>query len=105
MKEGETAPSLFTTPAFAASSNWTLSTSQLSSEFFDGWGYGQVTADGFGLAYSIQENNLRWTITSTNGQTEEMKHYLAEAAEEVRNVVERGMKEEQGGEQPAKAKL
>ena len=52
MKEGEEMPAIFKDPAFAASSHWTLSTSQLSSEFFDGWGYGQVVGDGFGLAVS-----------------------------------------------------
>lgn len=93
MKEGEELPKIFKHPAFAASSNWTLSTSQLSSEFFDGWGYGQVVSDGFGLAYSVNSNNLRFTITSTTGKTEQLKQYLAEAAEEVREVVERGMAE------------
>lgn len=103
MKEGEELPKIFKDPAFSASSNWTLSTSQLSSEFFDGWGYGQVTPDGFGLAYSVNSNNLRFTITSTTGKTEQLKQYLAEAAEEVREVVEKGMQEQESA--PAKAKL
>ena len=54
MKQGEELPAIFNDPAFAASSHWTLSTSQLSSEFFDGWGYGQVVGDGFGLAVSAK---------------------------------------------------
>lgn len=119
MKEGEELPALYTDPAFAASSHWVLSTSQLSSEFFDGWGYGQVTVDNpdykdgkssaydpktglntrpgaFGLAYSVNNSNLRFTITSCDGDTEVMKAYLAEAAEEVRDVITAGMKESEG---------
>jgi carnitine O-acetyltransferase len=101
IKSGEEAPKLFSDPAFSASSNWTYSTSQLSSEFFDGWGYGQVTGDGFGLAYSVNNTNLRFTITTTNGKGEALKQYLAEAAEEVREVVEKGM----AGAEAPKAKL
>jgi len=115
MKEGEELPKLYTDPAFAASSHWVLSTSQLSSEFFDGWGYGQVTIDNpefksgkgaynpktglnekpgaFGLAYSVNNTNLRFTITSCDGDTEVMKQYLAEAAEEVRDAIVKGMQE------------
>jgi len=93
MKEGEDAPKLFSDPAFAASAHWTLSTSQLSSEFFDGWGYGQVVGDGFGLAYSVNSNNIRFIITSTTGKAETLRQYLAEAAEETREAVESGMRE------------
>ncbi|KAL7008712.1 Carnitine O-acetyltransferase mitochondrial [Cystobasidiomycetes sp. EMM_F5] len=93
IKPGEEVPKIFSDPAFAASSYWTLSTSQLSSEFFDGWGYGQVVSDGFGLAYSVNNTCLRFTITTTNGKAEQMKQYLAEAAEEVREAVEKGMQE------------
>jgi len=102
MKPGEELPKIFKDPAFAASSHWTLSTSQLSSEFFDGWGYGQVVSDGFGLAYSVNNSNLRFTITSTTGKTEQLKQYLAEAAEEVKEAVEKGMAET---EIPPKSKL
>ena len=41
LKEGEPLPILFTDPAFARSSHWELSTSQLSSRYLDGWGYGE----------------------------------------------------------------
>lgn len=41
LKEGEQVPAIYTDPTFAKSSNWVLSTSQLTSEFFEGWGYGE----------------------------------------------------------------
>jgi carnitine O-acetyltransferase len=41
LREGEEVPALYTDEAFAKSSHWELSTSQLSSPWFDGWGYGE----------------------------------------------------------------
>ena len=41
LKEGEFLPGIFTDPAFGQSSHWELSTSQLSSRYLDGWGYGE----------------------------------------------------------------
>jgi carnitine O-acetyltransferase len=41
LKEGETMPEVFTEPAFAKASKWELSTSQLGSDYLDGWGYGE----------------------------------------------------------------
>jgi carnitine O-acetyltransferase len=41
LKEGEEVPKIYTDPAYAMTNHWELSTSQLSSPFFDGWGYGE----------------------------------------------------------------
>lgn len=41
LKEGEPLPEIYTDPAFGQSSHWELSTSQLSSQYLDGWGYGE----------------------------------------------------------------
>lgn len=41
LKEGEELPALYKDPSYAKSSNWILSTSQLASEYFEGWGYGE----------------------------------------------------------------
>ena len=45
--------------------------------------------DGYGLSYSIGDNYIRWTITSLKRHTAELKHYLAEAATETRQMMER----------------
>ena len=55
LQEGEELPALFTDKAFGYSSKWYLSTSQLSSEYFNGYGWSQVVDDGFGIAYMINE--------------------------------------------------
>lgn len=52
----EELPSIYKDPAYAYSSKWFLSTSQLSSEYFNGYGWSQVVDDGFGIAYMINEN-------------------------------------------------
>ncbi|TFK23388.1 carnitine acetyl transferase [Coprinopsis marcescibilis] len=111
LKSDEPVPAIYTDKAFGKSNNWELSTSQLSSPYFDGWGYGEVVPDGFGLSYSIGEGYVRWTVTScedeavwdTAGVSKEkrvvksekarernqlMAHYLAEAATQVREMLE-----------------
>lgn len=41
LRDGEAAPGIYTDAAFSRSNHWELSTSQLSSKFLDGWGYGE----------------------------------------------------------------
>jgi carnitine O-acetyltransferase len=56
LTEGEELPEIFKDRAFGYSSTWYLSTSQLSSEYFNGYGWSQVVDEGFGIAYMINEN-------------------------------------------------
>jgi carnitine O-acetyltransferase len=58
LEPGQEVPAIYKDPAFAYSSSWYLSTSQLSSEFFNGYGWSQVIDEGFGIAYMINENRL-----------------------------------------------
>ena len=48
LEDDEKTPAIFEDPAFAYSGTWYLSTSQLSSEYFNGYGWSQVVDDGFG---------------------------------------------------------
>jgi carnitine O-acetyltransferase len=41
LKEGEKLPEIYEDAAFGRTNHWELSTSQLSSPFVDGWGYGE----------------------------------------------------------------
>ncbi|KAJ4481958.1 acyltransferase ChoActase/COT/CPT [Lentinula aciculospora] len=88
IKEGEELPAIYKDSSYAKTSHWELSTSQLSSKYFDGWGYGEVVPDGYGLSYSIGDDYIRWTITSLKRNNAELKHYLAEAATETRIMME-----------------
>jgi len=56
LKAGEEVPDLFKDPAYTYSSSWYISSSQLSSEYFNGYGWSQVIDGGWGIAYMINEN-------------------------------------------------
>lgn len=87
LREGEPMPALYEDPAYAYSSSWYLSTSQLSSEFFNGYGWSQVIDDGFGIAYMINENSLNFNIVCKRIGAERMSHYLNEAAGDMRDLM------------------
>lgn len=93
-------PSIFTDPANAYSSSWYLSTSQLSSEWFNGYGWSQVIDEGFGIAYMINEGWLSFNVVSKGLGSERLGYFLGQAAEDMRGVME-----EEAREQPTKAKL
>lgn len=56
IKPGEEMPAVFKDPAYTYTSTWFLSLSQLSSEYFNGYGWSQVVDEGWGIAYMINEN-------------------------------------------------
>lgn len=117
LKEGEKLPAIYSDPTFGQSSNWILSTSQLTSEFFEGWGYGEgalhprrdtfaranlrfllsVVDEGYGLAYAVNNRSLRFTITSMNKGAEgvqQFRAYLEEAATEMGDVMRNGLSQQ-----------
>jgi carnitine O-acetyltransferase len=57
VQEGEEMPEIFKDPAYSYSSSWYISSSQLSSEYFNGYGWSQVIDQGWGIAYMINENS------------------------------------------------
>ncbi|KAI0248571.1 acyltransferase ChoActase/COT/CPT [Lactifluus subvellereus] len=89
IRDGEALPEIYQDPAYSRTSHWELSTSQLSSKYLDGWGYGEVVPDGYGLSYSIGDDYIRWTITSLKLETEVFKYCLAQAATQTRQMMER----------------
>jgi len=48
LQQGEETPAIFTDHAYTYSSHWNISSSQLSSEYFNGYGWSQVVDDGWG---------------------------------------------------------
>ena len=58
---------LFSDPLFARSSTWTLSTSNVTTDFFDLFGFGAVSADGYGLGYMTLEGHMPVCVTSYGG--------------------------------------
>ena len=86
LKDGEKVPQLYEDEAYANTSTWQLSTSQISSEKLDAWGFGEVTPTGFGCAYAIKENSLTFTLTSLKLKAVDLRHYINEAALELRDL-------------------
>ncbi|RUS19526.1 carnitine O-acetyltransferase [Endogone sp. FLAS-F59071] len=97
----EPIPTFFTDPAFSYSSHWYVSTSQVPSERIEGFGYGQVVPDGFGIAYIIKNDSLHFNVTSLRYPTvhgklfpdasKKMRASLLEAVERMRYVFEAGL--------------
>jgi len=62
-EDGAAMPPIFTDPAFAKSSGWEMSTSNLSHERLQAWGFGEVVEQGFGVGYSILSARLQFFVT------------------------------------------
>ncbi|KAJ2225730.1 Carnitine O-acetyltransferase mitochondrial [Coemansia sp. RSA 485] len=91
LRPGEEKPAIFKDPAYAASSHWNLSTSQLSSEHFEGWGFSEVVPDGYGIAYTIRRDAIIFHIAAMINDfglnSDHLGQYIKEAASEMRAVV------------------
>lgn len=83
----EPLPSLFDA-VYTATCHWTLSTSQLTSEAFDGYGWGAVVPDGYGLAYMIKNNSIHVNIACQHLGAQRFRHHLTEALDEMRHLFE-----------------
>lgn len=92
VRDNEEMPALFNDPIFAKSSHWEMSTSNLTSKYLDGWGYGEVVPDGYGLSYAIHDDKLCWGITTLNGDAKKMADELARAAGDMKSMMERAAK-------------
>ncbi|KAH6564636.1 hypothetical protein BASA62_007786 [Batrachochytrium salamandrivorans] len=88
IKPGEPKPSLFTDPAYAASCHWNLSTSQVTSEYYDGYGWGEVVSDGYGIAYQVKDDAFHFNLVSLFLKNDHLQTYLCEALHEMRTVFE-----------------
>ena len=64
-----------------------------------------VVPDGYGLSYSIGGDYIRWTITSLKRDTQVLKHYLAEAATELKHMLEAAEKKDKAEAKEKASKL
>lgn len=87
LQDGEEVPELYKDPAYTYSSSWFISSSQLSSEYFNGYGWSQVIDQGWGIAYMINEYSIQFNVVSKGLGCDRMSHYLNEAASEIRDIL------------------
>lgn len=96
----EKKPAIFTDPAYASSCHWRLSTSQITSEYYDGYGWGEVVPDGWGCAYMVKDNSLQFNLASLKLGADTFRHYFHEALNEMKLAFEASIPDPQ-----VKAKL
>ena len=82
----EEPPAIFRDPAFAYSCHWFLSTSQISSEYYDGYGWGEVVPNGWGVAYMVKNNSLQFNLASSGQDCERFAHFFVEALNDMKKV-------------------
>lgn len=87
LPKGTELPAIYKDPAYAYSSKWFISSSQLSSEYFNGYGWGEVIPEGFGIAYMINVHSINFNIVSRHLGCDKMQYYLTEAANEMRDLL------------------
>lgn len=98
LTSNDSVPPLFTDSLFNYSSTWLISTSQLSSEMFDGYGWSQVNDNGFGLAYMLNNDWLHINIVNkplaSGLSVDRLHYYLNVAADEIHDalIAEEGLK-------------
>lgn len=87
LKKGESVP-LFNDEMFNFSKHWVLSTSQISSEYYDGYGWGEVVPNGYGIAYMVNANRLQFNVVSLETMKPlEMREALGKAAHDLGEVL------------------
>lgn len=91
LTEADQVPALFQDPLFHYSSTWLISTSQLSSEYFDGYGWSQVNDNGFGLGYMLNNDWLHINIVNKPKQSSlsvhKLHYYLSQAADDIADTL------------------
>ena len=89
VEKNESMPLIFKDKAYDSTRHWNISTSQITSEFYEGWGWGEVVPDGFGIAYMIKEKSLHFNVTCLKHMdAPKLKYYVEEALIEMRDLVE-----------------
>jgi len=88
----ESLPSLYTDPSYALSCHWKLSTSQIPTESFDGWGWGEVVPDGYGIAYMLKDRSIHFNIASIKTmRNAELKMNIESSLKDLRRVLDSDM--------------
>ncbi|KAG5185764.1 hypothetical protein JKP88DRAFT_289083 [Tribonema minus] len=92
LAERESDRALFRDPSFAHTKHWAISTSHLTHEAFDNWGWGEVVPDGVGVAYMIKRRGVFANVAAVRDAARRwparFTHLLHEALEEMRALCE-----------------
>lgn len=87
-RPGEKCPLMDDVAVYGRSKTWGISTSNLTSEHYENWGWGEVVPDGLGIAYSVQRSALRFNVTCrTSVGAAAFTRQLRWALQDMRNTV------------------
>ena len=80
----------FQDPSYALSKHWAISTSHLTHEQFDNWGWGEVVPDGVGVAYMIKRQGIFVNVAAVRDESRQwparLCHLMTEALDEMREL-------------------
>lgn len=84
--EKDKMPDLYSDPLFIRSKTWRVSTSHLTHNNIENWGFGEVVPDGLGIAYAVKSDCCIFNIAARkeHGWTEKFSHLLEEALLEMK---------------------
>jgi carnitine O-acetyltransferase len=83
LREDDPKPAIFNDKLFNNSCHWY---SQVTSEYYEGFGWGEVSPDGYGVAYMVKNNSLHFNIVSLKLRNDHLAAYIHEALSEMRLV-------------------
>ena len=83
-------PDLYSDPVFIRSKTWKVSTSHLTHENIENWGFGEVVPNGLGVAYAVKSDSCIFNVAARkeHGWTERFGHLLEEALLEMKGLHE-----------------
>jgi len=81
-------PDLYSDPVFIRSKTWKVSTSHLTHENIENWGFGEVVPNGLGVAYAVKSDSCIFNVAARkeHGWTERFGHLLEEALLEMKGL-------------------
>jgi len=85
---------MFNDPLYKKSGSWEISTSNMSHDAYEGFGFGQVIPHGIGCGYMIKPDKVTFNCTTrkdkTDGSPEKMCTILSEVLQEMQKLAEAG---------------
>lgn len=85
-EHGISLPVLYSDPIYQKSGCWTLSTSQVTSPYFEA-GFGAVVPEGYGVCYSVRNDELHFKISTQNLRSDLFLEILEETLHELERLV------------------
>jgi len=74
---------MFNYPLYKKSGTWEISTSNVSNDFYEGFGFGQVCSYGIGCGYIIKADKIIYNCTTRKDKTDGSPEAMCQALNDV----------------------